>query len=62
MDLSLKLSVDEVNGVLAGLAELPAKHSFDLINKVKSQAELQLAPLVHESPLPEIQPELLVEG
>ena len=42
MSLNLNLDVNEVNAVLAGLGELPAKTSYDLINKVKSQAEAQL--------------------
>jgi hypothetical protein len=33
----------QVNTVLAGLAELPAKTSYDVINSVKRQAETQIA-------------------
>lgn len=35
MELTIKLSEQEANLILAGLAELPAKHSIDLILKFK---------------------------
>ena len=38
------LSQTEANVVMAGLAELPAKHSYDLINKMKGQAASQQVP------------------
>jgi len=40
--VSLELSVDEVNVVLAGLGELPAKASLSIIDKIRSQAVGQL--------------------
>ncbi len=40
--LDLKLSLNDVNTVLSGLAELPAKHSYDLITKIKTQGEKQV--------------------
>ena len=36
------LSVDEVNAILAGLQELPAKIANPLTQKVRQQAEAQL--------------------
>lgn len=41
-ELNLKLSVQDINVTLAGLAELPAKASYDLINNIKAQAQTQL--------------------
>lgn len=48
--ITLSLSVEEVNLVLAGLAELPAKVSMSLISKVGNQAQgqLQQSPAVEE--------------
>ena len=43
-NLNFQLSIDDTNVVLAGLGELPAKASFDLINKIKVQAGPQLQP------------------
>ena len=40
--VKLELSLDEVNVVLAGLGELPAKTSLAIIDKVRSQAVGQL--------------------
>ena len=43
MDIELKLTVEEVNSVLAVLGELPTKSgAFPLAVKIKSQAEAQL--------------------
>ena len=42
--LTLELTLDEVNLVLAGLGELPAKTSLGVIDKVRSQAVGQLKP------------------
>jgi hypothetical protein len=36
------LTENEVNIILGGLAELPAKHSIELIAKVKAECEEQL--------------------
>jgi hypothetical protein len=38
----LKLTEQEVNIILAGLGELPAKHSIELIAKIKSECESQI--------------------
>lgn len=43
------MSQTEANVVMAGLAELPAKHSYDLINKLKGQAAAQQVPAVAEA-------------
>jgi hypothetical protein len=40
--VKLELSVEEVNVVLAGLGELPAKASINVIDKIRSQAVSQL--------------------
>ena len=37
-----ELSIDEVNAILAGLQELPAKIANPLTQKVRQQAEAQL--------------------
>ena len=39
---NLELTEQEVNVVLAGLGELPAKHSIELIAKIKSDCESQI--------------------
>jgi hypothetical protein len=57
--LNLNFSVADTNVILAGLSELPAKTSYDLINKIKTQAQPQMAPPVAESVAPAQQ--LLVE-
>ena len=38
----LKLTEQEVNIILAGLGELRAKHSIELIGKIKSECESQI--------------------
>lgn len=40
--VTLELSLDDINVVLAGLGELPAKTSLAVIEKVRSQAVSQL--------------------
>lgn len=42
--VTLELTLNEVNVVLAGLGELPAKSSLNVIDKVRSQAVSQLQP------------------
>lgn len=42
--VNFELTVDEVNVVLAGLGELPAKISLSVIDKVRGQAVAQLQP------------------
>lgn len=43
MEIELKLSVEEVNGILGLLGELPTKSgAFPLAVKIKSQADAQL--------------------
>jgi hypothetical protein len=42
MELTLKLEDGEVNILLQGLGELPAKISLDLIIKIKQQGEAQI--------------------
>jgi hypothetical protein len=51
MEISLKLSVEEVNSVLQVLGELPSKTgAWPLIVKIKNQAEEQL-PKQEEQPV-----------
>ena len=43
MNIKLDLTIDEVNGILAALRELPIKtNAFYLIQKIKAQAEPQV--------------------
>jgi len=42
--IKLDLSLDEINMVLGGLGELPAKASMGLIQKVQQQAGPQVTP------------------
>jgi hypothetical protein len=43
MELTLKLTVDEVNGILQVLGELPSKTgAWPLIVNIKQQAEAQM--------------------
>jgi len=42
MEFELKLTEQEVNVVLGGLGELPAKHSIELIAKIKQSCESQI--------------------
>lgn len=41
--IKLELSINEVNVILGGLAELPFKSSSDLIQKIRSESIAQLA-------------------
>jgi hypothetical protein len=51
MEISLKLSIEEVNSVLQVLGELPSKTgAWPLIVKIKNQAEEQL-PKQEEQPV-----------
>lgn len=42
MELTFTVTLDEANVLLAGLGELPAKMSSNLINKLQVQAAPQL--------------------
>jgi hypothetical protein len=43
MEITLKLSVEEVNGILQVLGDLPTKTgAFPLVMKIKEQADEQL--------------------
>jgi hypothetical protein len=44
MTYKLELTEQEANVVLAGLGELPAKHSIELIAKIKTTCESQIEP------------------
>lgn len=43
--LQIQMTVAEGNLILAALAELPFKVSYSLIQKIKSQADVQIAAL-----------------
>jgi hypothetical protein len=47
--LKLELSVDEINTILAGLQELPAKKANPLTVKIQQQAQTQLPQEEEES-------------
>jgi hypothetical protein len=42
MELTIKVNENEAQMILLGLAELPAKHSIDLILKLKTEFESQI--------------------
>lgn len=43
MELTLKLTVDEVNGILQVMGDLPTKTgAFPLVMKIKQQADAQM--------------------
>ena len=47
-NIKLDLTVQEVNGILQGLGQLPFSQVESLINKVRSQAQAQLAVVTPE--------------
>jgi hypothetical protein len=61
-ELSFTLTLDDTNAVLAGLSELPAKASYDIINKIKSQATPQLSQQAPVEASPAATEQVLVEG
>jgi hypothetical protein len=40
--IKIELTVQQLDNVLAGLCELPAKYSFELINEIRKQADVEL--------------------
>ena len=42
--MKFEFSVDEVNIILQGLAELPAKHSMNIIARIQEDAAKQMQP------------------
>ncbi len=42
--MKFEFDVDQVNVILSGLGELPAKLSMDLITSIHKQAEKQMQP------------------
>ena len=42
--MKFELEIEEVNVILQGLGELPAKHSMGLIQKIQQQAAPQMQP------------------
>jgi len=51
MKITLHLTVEEVNAILLGLAELPAKSSMALIQKIHEEATEQTSPKPEENTL-----------
>lgn len=43
-ELNLKLTLDDVNVILAGLGKLPLEVSVAVFGKIKAQAESQIQP------------------
>lgn len=48
--IKLDLSLEEINLVLGGLGELPAKASMGVIQKIQQQAQPQVVPEPVEAP------------
>ena len=48
--IKIDLSLDEINMVLGGLGELPAKASMGVIQKIQQQAQPQVVPEPVEAP------------
>ena len=46
--LNFKLTIEEVNTILQGLGELPAKLSMSLITSIQNQAAPQMQPQVSQ--------------
>ena len=57
--LTLELTLDEINTILAGLGELPAKASLGVIEKVRMQVIPQVQS--QQPAAPEAMPEVKVE-
>ena len=53
--LDFKLTIEEVNLVLQGLGELPAKLSINIINSIQTQAASQMQPQPDQA-APQMQP------
>ena len=48
--INLDLSLEEINVILSGLGELPAKASMGVIQKIQQQAQPQVVPEPVEAP------------
>ena len=48
--INLDLSLEEINVILGGLGELPAKASMGVIQKIQQQAQPQVVPEPVEAP------------
>ena len=44
-EITLNLTINEVNAILSGLGELPAKASMGVIQKIQQQAGPQIQPV-----------------
>jgi hypothetical protein len=49
-NINLDLSLEEINLILSGLGELPAKASMGVIQKIQQQAQPQVVPEPVEAP------------
>jgi len=45
--MKFEFSVDEINIILQGLAELPAKHSMNIIARIQEDAAKQMQPEIN---------------
>lgn len=50
MDIKLDLTLDEVNGIIAVLAQLPFNQVYDLVNKVRNQTIAQVQAMAPTEP------------
>lgn len=48
IEINLSLTIDEVNGVIATLAQLPFNQVHDLVNKIRNQAIVQVQALAQQ--------------
>ena len=46
--LELQLTIEEINTIIQGLAELPAKVSMNIITSIQNQAAPQMQPQVSQ--------------
>jgi hypothetical protein len=44
MNLKLELTVNEINTIMQALGQMPYASVYELVAKIKTQAEAQLAP------------------
>jgi hypothetical protein len=57
LPIKLELNLNEVEGILAGLGELPTKtNAFALLMKIQSQVQMQVPP-PEESAISDVNPE-----
>lgn len=50
IEYTLKVTPEETNLLFTGLLELPAKHSYNLITKLRQQVKDRIPPPIPETP------------